>query len=78
MCCTDAPKKKKKSEFSYQLLFRPSVNVSAIEPKKKKKKTGTVNGATANGQTDPPRVGLSKFFAMDQWPVGQTQEYTGR
>ena len=41
------------------------------EPKKKKKAAGKPV------QSDPPRVGLSNFFAPDAWPLGEEQDYTG-
>jgi methionyl aminopeptidase len=42
---------------------------------KKKKKTGAA--AVTAVQTDPPRVGITKFFPSGQYPEGQICEYTG-
>lgn len=42
--------------------------------KKKKKKKPKKKGAKAT-QSDPPRVGLSKFFSNGNYPVGEEQEY---
>jgi methionyl aminopeptidase len=50
----------------------PGVNGEA--KKKKKKKKPKKKKASAE-QTDPPRVGLSKFFADGVFPVGEIQEY---
>ncbi|KAG2022837.1 methionine aminopeptidase 2B [Coprinopsis cinerea AmutBmut pab1-1] len=45
----------------------------AAKKKKKKKKPKKKSGKT--GQSDPPRVGLSKFFPDGNYPVGEIQEY---
>lgn len=45
----------------------------AKKKKKKKKKPKKKGAKTA--QSDPPRVGLSKFFPSGNYPVGEEQEY---
>lgn len=45
--------------------------------KKKKKKPKKKKAAGAGAvQTDPPRIGLSKFFPDGHYPEGEAQEYT--
>ena len=45
------------------------------ESKKKKKKKKPKKKSAKSGQSDPPRVGLSKFFPSGNYPVGEIQEY---
>lgn len=53
--------------------------------KKKKKKSGAAkkkakaaaarNASAATGQSEPPRIGLSKLFPNGQYPIGEIQQY---
>jgi methionyl aminopeptidase len=47
--------------------------VGGGEIKKKKKKKHSKKKKLV--QSDPPRIGLSKFFPDGQYPVGEIQEY---
>jgi methionyl aminopeptidase len=45
------------------------------DAKKKKKKKKPKKKAVKNGQSEPPRVGLSKLFPDGVYPEGEIQEY---
>ena len=65
-------KKKKKSAFSLRIALSVEILVlRGTAPKKKKKKAA--NGTAV--QSDPPRVGVSKFYAWNAFPMGATQDY---
>lgn len=49
---------------------------SGGEAKKKKKKKKPKKKKAALTQSDPPRIGLSKFFPDGHYPEGEIQEYT--
>ena len=67
-----AAKKKKKSAFSLRIALSVEILVlRRLEPKKKKKKAA--NGTAV--QSDPPRLGVSKFYAWNAFPMGATQDY---
>ncbi|KAK9369267.1 peptidase M24, structural domain-containing protein [Lipomyces kononenkoae] len=58
----------------------PDASVTAAPKKKKKKpkkKSKGTNGANGSAvkQTDPPTVGISKFYASGIYPEGETVEY---
>ena len=53
--------------------------ICTAEGKRKKKKKRTKKkkpGSVEAVQTDPPRIGLSKFFPTGHFPEGEIQEYT--
>ena len=50
---------------------------TSVKVKKKKKKKSKRKKKSAAVQSDPPRVGISKFFPDGQYPVGEIKEYTG-
>jgi len=55
----------------------PDVTGTGGDGKKKKKKKKTKKKKPVGlVQTDPPRIGLSKFFPDGHYPVGEIQEYT--
>jgi methionyl aminopeptidase len=54
--------------------FLKIMNLGAGDGKKKKKKKKPKKRKVE--QSDPPRVGLSKFFADGVFPVGEIQPYT--
>jgi methionyl aminopeptidase len=55
-------------------LFIRGVHTGEGKKKKKKKKPKKKKPVVA--QTDPPRIGLSKFFPNGHYPEGEIQEYT--
>lgn len=65
-------KKKKKSAYWLRIALKVEILLlRCSEPKKKKKKAA--NGTAV--QSDPPRVGVSKFYAWNAFPMGATQDY---
>ena len=57
------------------LLLRSLTPFVAGDAKKKKKKKKPKKKSAKPVQSDPPRVGLSKFFPDGNYPVGEVHEY---
>ena len=51
--------------------------ITKTKKKSKKSKKKKKSGAGVQ-QSDPPRVGISKFFPSGQYPVGEIKEYLER